>query len=50
MNFLGNPISHVNHGLVVKTLASDAGGTGSNPNGMTCGIEEDYGNYVSCML
>jgi hypothetical protein len=40
MNFLGNPLSHVNHGLVVRILASGAGGPGSNPGGVTCGIEE----------
>ncbi len=37
MNFLGNLISHVNHGLVVRIPASDAGGPGSNPGGVTCG-------------
>jgi hypothetical protein len=40
MNFLGNPFSHVNHGLVVRILASGAGGPGLNPGGVTFGIEE----------
>jgi hypothetical protein len=36
MNFLEHSILHVSHSLV----ASDAGGPGSNPSGMTCGIGE----------
>ncbi len=35
LNFLGN------HGLVARILASGAGDLGSNPGGVTCGIEED---------
>ena len=38
MDFLGNPFLHVSHGLVVRTLASGAGGPGSNPDGVPCGI------------
>ncbi len=41
MNFLGNPFFHVSHGLVVRILASGAGGPGSNPGGVPCGIEEE---------
>jgi hypothetical protein len=41
MNFLGNLISHDCHGLVVRILASDAGGLGSKPGGVTCVIEEE---------
>jgi hypothetical protein len=37
MSFLGNPFSHVSHGLVVRILASSAGGPGSNPGGVPCG-------------
>jgi hypothetical protein len=49
MYFLGSPFLHNSHGLVVRILASDAGGPGSNPGGVTCGIrEDDYGNYGSC--
>ncbi len=48
VNFLGNLISHDSHGLVVRKLASDAGGPGSNPGGVTWGIgEDDYGNCGS---
>ncbi len=32
---------HVSHGLVVRILASGAGGPGSNPGGVPCGIEEE---------
>jgi hypothetical protein len=38
--FLGKSISHVNHGLVVRILASGAAGLGSKPGRVTCGIEE----------
>jgi hypothetical protein len=38
MNFLEHPILHVSHSLVVRILASGAGGPGSNPGGVTCGI------------
>ncbi len=41
MNFLGNIFLHVSHGLVVRILASGAGGPGSNPGGVPSGIEED---------
>jgi hypothetical protein len=41
INFLGNLIKHVSHGLVVRVLASGAGGLGSNSGGVTCGIEEE---------
>ncbi len=41
MNFLGNPFLQDSHGLVVRILASGAGGLGSNPGGVTCGIDEE---------
>ena len=41
MNFLGNLFIHVSHGLVVRILASGAGGPGSNPGGVPCGIVEE---------
>ncbi len=41
MNFLGNLYLHDSHGLVVRILASGAGGLGSNPGGVTCGIDEE---------
>jgi hypothetical protein len=41
INFLGNPVLHVSHGLVVRILASGAGVPGSNPGGVPCGIEEE---------
>ena len=41
MNFLGNPFLHVSHSLVVRILASGAGGPGSNPGGVPCCIEEE---------
>jgi hypothetical protein len=40
INFLENMFIHVSHGLVVRILASGAGGPGSNPGGVICGIEE----------
>ncbi len=40
MNFLGNLFSHDSLGLVVRILASGAGGLGSNLGGVTCGIDE----------
>jgi hypothetical protein len=40
MNFLGNSLSHVNHGLVIRILACGAGGPGLNPGGVMCGMEE----------
>jgi hypothetical protein len=41
MNFLGNPFLHVSHGLVDRILASGAGGPGSNPCGVPCGMVEE---------
>jgi hypothetical protein len=41
MNFLGNLNLHDSHGLVVRILDSGAGGLGSNPGGVTCGIDEE---------
>ncbi len=41
MNFLEHVFSHVSHSLVVRILASGAGGLGSNPGGVTCGIGEE---------
>ncbi len=38
MNFLGNLYLHIGHGLVVRILASGAGGLGSNPGGVPCGM------------
>jgi hypothetical protein len=35
---LGKPDLHVSHGLVVRILASVAGGPGSNPGGVIYGI------------
>jgi hypothetical protein len=52
MYFLGNPLSHDCHSLVVRILASGAGGPGSNSGGVTCVREEgvDYGTmgYAWC--
>jgi hypothetical protein len=52
MNFLEHSILHVSHSLVVRILASGAGGPGSNPGGVTCGIGEEGlgGNCGSCMV
>jgi hypothetical protein len=41
MNFLGNPILHGSHGLVVRILAAGAGGPGSIPGGVPCGIVDE---------
>ena len=41
MNFLEHHMSHVSHSLVVRILANGAGGLGSNPGGVTCGIGEE---------
>jgi hypothetical protein len=41
MNFLEHLILHVSHSLVVRLLAGGAGGPGSNPGGVTCGIGEE---------
>jgi hypothetical protein len=41
MNFLEHTFIHVSHSLVVRILASGAGGPGSYPGGVTCGIGEE---------
>ncbi len=41
MNFLEHPILHISHSLVVRILASGAGGLGPNPGGVTCVIGEE---------
>ncbi len=41
MNFLEHLFLHVSHSLVVRILASGAGGPGSNPGGVTCGKGEE---------
>ncbi len=41
MYFLEHLFSHVSHSLVVRILASGAGGPGSNPGGVTCDMEEE---------
>jgi hypothetical protein len=41
MNFLEHPFLHVSHSLVVRIFANDAGGPGSNPGGVTCGMGEE---------
>jgi hypothetical protein len=41
LNFLGSLFSHDIHDLVARILASGAGDLGSNPGGVTCGLEED---------
>jgi hypothetical protein len=41
LNFLENLFIHDSHSLVVRILASGAGGLDSNPGGVTCGIEEE---------
>ena len=38
---LGKPGLHNSHSLVVRILASGAGGLGSNPGGVTCVIVEE---------
>ncbi len=38
INFLEHLIIHVSHSLVVRVLATDAGGPGSNPGGVPCGM------------
>jgi hypothetical protein len=37
--FFRKQFIHVSHGLVVRVLASGAGGPGSNLGGVTCGME-----------
>ncbi len=39
---MGNSVFHGSHGLVVRILASGAGGPVSNPGGVPCGIEEEW--------
>jgi hypothetical protein len=41
MNFLEHLFLHVSHCLVVRILASGAGGPGSNPGGVTCNVGEE---------
>ncbi len=41
INFLEHLFLHVSHSLVDRILASGAGGPGSNPGGVTCGIVEE---------
>jgi hypothetical protein len=41
MNFLGNLYLRDIHSLVVRILASGAGGLGSKPGGVTCGIDKE---------
>jgi hypothetical protein len=41
MNFLEHLVLYVSYSLVVRILASGAGGLGSNPGGVTCGIGEE---------
>ncbi len=41
MNFLEHINLHVRHSPVVRILASGAGGLGSNPGEVTCGIGEE---------
>ena len=40
-NFLEHLILHVSHSLVVRILANGAGGPGSNPGGVTCGMGKE---------
>ncbi len=40
-NFLEHLFLHVSHSLVVRILAIGAGGPGSNPGGVTCGMGEE---------
>ncbi len=42
LSFLGKLYLHNSYGLVVRRLASGAGGLGSNLGGVTCGIEEEW--------
>jgi hypothetical protein len=41
MNFLEHLLLHVSHSLVVRIHANGAGGPGSNPGGVTCGMGEE---------
>jgi hypothetical protein len=49
MNFLEHLFLHVSHSLVVRILANGAGGPGSNPGGVTCGMEEE-GHCKLCVM
>jgi hypothetical protein len=40
MYFLEHLFLHVSHSLVVRILANGAGGLGSSPGGVTCGMGE----------
>ncbi len=40
MNFMEHLYLHDSHSLVVRILATGAGGPGSNPGGVTCGMGE----------
>ena len=42
MNFLGNLFLHGSNGLLVRILASGAGGLGSNPGQVSCGREMEW--------
>ncbi len=39
---LGKPVFHYSHSLVVRVLASGAGGLDSNPGGVTGGTDEKW--------
>ncbi len=41
MYFLEHLFLYVSHSLVVRILANSAGGPGSNPGGVTCGMGEE---------
>jgi hypothetical protein len=41
ISFLKHLLSPVSHSLVVRILASGAGGQGSNPGGVTCSTGEE---------
>ncbi len=49
MDFLGSLFFHTSHGLIVGILSSGAGGLGSNPGGVTCGIEAE-GLWKLCVM
>jgi hypothetical protein len=41
MNFFEHQFVHVSHSLVVRILATGAGGPGSIPGGVKCGMGEE---------
>ncbi len=41
INFLEHLFLHISHSLVVRILANGAGGPGSNPGMVTCGMGEE---------